>query len=282
MTDLRLLVGDLDGTLLERDGSISSSTAAAVKALRGAGVRVAIATGRIPRGIGRVVEALTLDGPQVTMHGALVIDITTGEHIYSATFRPAEVDELLGLTAGLDLPTLLCYPDGFRTNVLTQEVMDLFVPFNEPVPELVTDLADLRSSAPHKIAVWTGDERYEAALARATEQVAGRWTITSGDNRSLEFLPNGVNKAHAIEAMVRWLGLDLAQVVAIGDGTNDIEMLSAVGRSVAMRHARPEVRTAATLSIPDHLPDDAATAIGLLFPDLVPQERSLDLEAAGR
>jgi hydroxymethylpyrimidine pyrophosphatase-like HAD family hydrolase len=192
-----------------------------------------------------------------------------------------EVDQLLGLTAELALPTLLCYPDGFRTNVLTQEVIDLFLPFNEPLPELVTDLAALRSSAPHKVAVWTGDQGYDAALRRATERVAGRWTITSGDNRSLEFLPHGVNKAHATEALARWLGLDLAEVAAIGDGTNDIELLAEVGKSIAMRHARPEVRAAATVSIPDHLPDDAASAIALLYPGLVPGSASLDLEAAG-
>jgi hydroxymethylpyrimidine pyrophosphatase-like HAD family hydrolase len=216
------------------------------------------------------------------MHGGLVIDVTTGEHIYSRTFDTTEVDALLSLTTELGLPTLLCYPHGFRTNALTQEVIDLFVPYNEPLPELVPELAALRSSAPHKVAVWTGDDGYEAMLARATERVAGRWTITSGDNRSLEFLPHGVNKAHATEALARWLGLDLAQVAAVGDGTNDIELLAEVGRSVAMRHARPEVRAAASFSIPDHLPDDAASAISLLYPELVPGAAWRDLEAAGR
>jgi hydroxymethylpyrimidine pyrophosphatase-like HAD family hydrolase len=130
--------------------------------------------------------------------------------------------------------------------------------------------------------VWTGDAGYGPALASARERVAGRWTITSGDNRSLEFLPHGVNKAHASGALARWLGLDLGQVAAIGDGTNDIELLAEVGRSVAMRHARPEVRAAATLTIPDHLPDDAASAIALLYPELVSDKAWLDLEAAGR
>jgi hypothetical protein len=282
VTPYPLLVGDLDGTLLEDDGSISPRTAAAVAALRAAGVRVAIATGRIPRGIGRVVEALGLDGPQITMHGGLVIDVASGERIYSETFPPAELDELLALTAELALPTLLCYPHGFRTNLLTQGVIDLFVPYNEPLPEVVADLAALRASEPHKVAVWTGDEGYEAALARATQLAAGRWAITSGDNRSLEFLPHGVNKAHAAVALARWLGMELSEVAAIGDGTNDIELLTEVGRSVAMRHARPEVRAAATLTIPADLPDDAASAIALLYPELVADDVRLGLEAAGR
>jgi Cof subfamily protein (haloacid dehalogenase superfamily) len=282
MTRLRLLVCDLDGTLLEADNTVSARTHAAVDTLRGAGIRVAIATGRIPRGIRGVVDELALDGPQVTMHGGLVVDVSSGEHVYSATFAPEAVDELLALTARLDLPTLLCYPHGFRTNVLSQEVIDLFVPYNEPLPELVTDLRVLRKSAPHKVAAWTGDDAYEAVVALARERIGDRYTITSGDNRSIEFLPHGVNKAHATIELARWLGLELSEVAAIGNGTNDIELLAAAGRSVAMRHARPEVRAAADLAIPVDMPDDAASAIGLLFPDLVSADALLDAEAAGR
>jgi hypothetical protein len=266
MTDLRLLVCDLDGTLLGADGTVSAATQAALLALRGDGVRVAIATGRVPRGIEKIVQQLELDGPQITMHGGLVIDIASGERIFSETLGPDDIDELLALTDEMDLPTLLCYPDGFRTNTLSQEVIDLFLPYNEPLPELVPDLRQFRDSAPHKVAMWTGDAGYEAAMSHATSRLDGRFTITSGDNRSLELLRPQVNKARAAASLAEWAGLSLAQVGAIGDGTNDIELLAAAGRSVAMRHARPEVRAAATQAIPAGLPDDAGSAIGLLFP----------------
>jgi len=54
----------------------------------------------------------------------------------------------------------------------------------------------------------------------------------------------------------------------MGDGTNDIEMLSAAGHSVAMRHGRPDVRAAASMVIPPDMPDDATSAIAPLFPSL--------------
>jgi hydroxymethylpyrimidine pyrophosphatase-like HAD family hydrolase len=202
------------------------------------------------------------------MHGGLVIDPATGEEVFSATLGPDEVDELLHLTAELDLPVLLCYPDGFRTNVLRPEIVDLFLPFNEPLPVVVPDLAALRASHPHKVALWTGHDRYESALARSRERLGDRYAITSGDNRSLELLPRGVDKARAAAELARWIGIDLSAVAAVGDGTNDIELLAEVGSSVAMRHARPEVRAAATMTIPDDRPDDLASAIGLLFPDV--------------
>jgi Cof subfamily protein (haloacid dehalogenase superfamily) len=262
---LCLLVCDLDGTLLEADGSISERTRAAVQAVRQSGIRVAVATGRVPIGIASVVRALDLEGPQITMHGALVIAPMTGETVYSVTLGPDEVDELLAVAAEIDMPVLLCYPDGFRTNDLRQEVIDLFVPFNEPLPEEVKDLASLRFSQPHKIAIWTGAERYDAALETARERLGDRYTITSGDNRSIELLARGVDKGRAAGELARWMGLSLDEVGAIGDGTNDIELLAAAHRSVAMRHARPEVRQAADLVVPDEMPDDAASAIGLLL-----------------
>lgn len=286
-TTLRLLVCDLDGTLLEADGTVSPRTQAALQALSADGVRVVIATGRIPRGIERIVDDLELDGPQITMHGGLVVDLASGEEIYSATLSPDELDTLLALATELDLPTLLCYPNGFRTNVLTQEVIDLFVPYNEPLPELVSDLAQLRTSAPHKVAIWTGEAGYEGAMAYATARLRGQFAITSGDNRSLELLPSGVNKAHAAASLARWMGVPLEAIAAIGDGTNDIELLAAAGRSVAMRHARPEVRAAATTTIPQHVPDDAGSAIAILFPALAldgtaPGVGSGSARAAGR
>ena len=267
---LQLLVCDLDGTLLEPNGSISARTRSAVEAVREAGVRVAVATGRVPSGIASIVRDLGLDGPQITMHGALVTAPVGGETVFSATLGPEEVDELLSLAAGVDLPALLCYPDGFRTKDLRQEVVDLFVPFNEPLPEVVEDLASLRASQPHKIAIWTGTEHYQRALDAARKRLGDRYAITSGDNRSIELLPRGVDKGRAAGELARWLGYSLDDVGAIGDGTNDIELLAAAHRSVAMRHARPEVRAAADLVVPDGMPDDAASAIGLLFDGVLP------------
>jgi Cof subfamily protein (haloacid dehalogenase superfamily) len=262
---LQLVVCDLDGTLLEPDGSISERTRSAIAAVRQAGIHVAVATGRVPVGIEKVVRALDLNGPQITMHGALVIAPAGGEAIFSVTLAPEQVDGLLEVAAEIDLPVLLCYPDGFRTNDLRQEVIDLFVPYNEPLPELVEDLAILRASHPHKIAIWTGAERYEAALEVALARLGDRYSVTSGDNRSIELLAPGVDKGRAADALARWMGFSLDEVGAIGDGTNDIELLSAAHRSVAMRHARPEVRDAADLVVPDDVPDDAASAIALLL-----------------
>jgi Cof subfamily protein (haloacid dehalogenase superfamily) len=269
MNGLRLLVCDLDGTLLDADGTVSPRTEAALDAVREAGVEVAIATGRIPKGIEALVHRLGIDGPQITMHGGLVVDLDTHETVFSEVLRPPQVDELLAVGREVDLPTLLCYPDGFRTNQLRPEVAALFVPYDEPLPVIAADLGELRASHPHKVAIWTGREGYEAALSVVRDRLDDRYAITSGDNQSVEILPRGVDKAGATGELARWLGLTIDQVAAIGDGTNDIELLGTVGHSVAMRHARPEVRAAAAQVIPDDLPDEPASAIGLLFPELV-------------
>jgi hypothetical protein len=280
--DFPLLVCDLDGTLLGPDGEVSSRTAVAIAGLRSAGVRTAVATGRIPQAISHLVRDLSLGGPQITMHGGLVMDLASGETVFSAVLGPSDVDAILSVADEIGDPVLLCYPDGFKTTELGKDVINLFVPFNEPIPEVVPDLTALRGSRPHKIAISTGADGYEAALALAGRRLGERYTITSGDNRSIEFLPAGVDKGTSAGELARWYGWTLDHVAAAGDGTNDIALLSAVGRSVAMRHARPEVRAAADMVIPDDQPDDLAVAIGLLYPQLPAAEADAGALAEGQ
>ena len=270
MTHPSLLVCDLDGTLLDADGTVSARTEAAIDALRAAGVEIAIATGRVPKGIEALVHRLAIVGPQITMHGGLVIDLDTGERIFSEVLDPLQVDELVAVGMELDLPTLLCYPDGVRTNQLRPEVVDLFGPYDEPLPVVAGDLRELRASRPHKVAIWTGPDGYEPALALVRKRLGERFAITSGDHQSIEILPRGVDKGRATRELARSRGLTMDGVAAIGDGTNDIELLQAAGHSVAMRHARPEVQASAGQVIHADLRDEPASAIGLLYPGIVP------------
>jgi Cof subfamily protein (haloacid dehalogenase superfamily) len=282
LDDFPLLICDLDGTLLGPDSDVSSRTASAIAGLHSAGVRTAVATGRIPQAISPLARYLGLEGPQITMHGGLVTDLVSDETVLSSVLGPSDVDAILSVADEIGDPVLLCYPDGFKTTELGKEIINLFVPFNEPIPEVVPDLTALRGSRPHKIAISTGADGYERALALATRRLGERYTITSGDNRSIEFLPAGVDKGTSAGELARWYGWTLDQVAAAGDGTNDIPMLSAVGRSVAMRHARPEVRAAADMVIPDDQPDDLAAAIGLLYPWLPATKTDAGAVAEGR
>lgn len=208
---IRLLVTDVDGTLLDPDGLVMAGTASAIRLLHRRGVHVCLATGRIPRGIRQIVDELGLRGAHITMHGGLVVDPAGGDAVLSHTLEPEQVDAILAVADDLGQPALFCYPDGFKAGALTTYIAELFLPYNEPLPDLVPDPRGLRTSRPHKIAIWTGDRGYDEALIVARTRLGRGFAITSGDNRSLELLPAGIDKGRALVELAAFLGIRLAE-----------------------------------------------------------------------
>lgn len=264
----RLLICDLDGTLLDPDHRLTPRTRATILALRRSGVEVVLASGRIPLAMESVCRELGLDAPQVTMHGAMVTSPLTGQTVAAYPLGPDDVGAHLAFAGETAVPAILCYPDGFRTDRITPEIAGAFVPYGEPLPEVVPDLGALASSEPYKTYLFTSAEGFRRILNAARRRFGSRYTITSGDGRGVELLSPRANKARAAETVAAALGVDMSEVAAVGDGVNDIEILREAGVSAAMGHAPQEVREAATFVVPDNRREGAAVAIARMFPAL--------------
>jgi hydroxymethylpyrimidine pyrophosphatase-like HAD family hydrolase len=101
----------------------------------------------------------------------------------------------------------------------------------------------------------------DRALERARVDFAGRADPTVSHPMFLEFLAPGVNKAHALRFLARRLGVELRNVLAIGDQGNDIEMIAGVGMGVAMGGAPAAVRAVARMIAPPLAEEGAAQVI---------------------
>lgn len=264
----RLVAFDLDGTLLDRNGQVPPRTRAALDLLRDRGVRCVLASGRNPLGMIRLCTELGLDGPQIAMQGALLISPISGEILTAWRLDGARVREHLAFAREIAANALLCFPDGFKAERLTPEVEALFLPFEEPLPEIVPSLDELADRGPIKTFVATAPGRHEESWQAARTRFAGRSAVTTGDEHSLELLPLGANKGLALRTLAEHLGIPLAQVAAVGDARNDIEMLQVAGRSAAMAQARPEVRAAAGLVVPSNHEEGVLVALDAFFPSL--------------
>jgi hydroxymethylpyrimidine pyrophosphatase-like HAD family hydrolase len=88
-----------------------------------------------------------------------------------------------------------------------------------------------------------------AALKEIEESVRVHAAATFSKSNYLEILPAGVNKAKALITLVSVLRVDLADVAAIGDAPNDLEMLNAVGFAIAMGNASDRVKSVADLVV---------------------------------
>ena len=266
----RLLALDLDGTLLSPDGDVPPRTRAAIERLRAGGVHVVLASGRAPAGMRRLCQELGLDDPQITMQGALIASPLTGSVLAAWRLEPAEARAHIAFAHQAGAVPLLCFADGFRSEVLTHELKAWLETYEEPLPLIVPNLDRLVEERPIKTYLYTPRGTHEQVWDAANRAFHGRATVTSGDEDSVELLPPGASKGKALRTLAAHLRIPLAEVAAIGDGRNDIAMLRLAGRSAAMAQARPEVREAADLVVPSNSEEGALEALERFYPSLAP------------
>lgn len=260
----RLLVLDVDGTLLDSHKHVPATAAAAIAQLRQGGVSVVLATGRLPAGIEAICRRLDLSGPQVCAHGAVVADPLTGEVVACRPLSAAEITEHLDFARELEVDAIVADAGGFRVTDLRPGFERLFVPYDEPLPRLV-DEKQLLEGSPLKTYLDTGAERYRGVLEAAHERFGDRYTVTSPDSHSVELLARGVSKLSGIREAAAARGLDARGFVAVGDGPNDIPLLEAALISVAMGQAPAEVKSAATLVTDTNDHDGLAKALASIY-----------------
>ncbi|MBA3780449.1 MAG: HAD family phosphatase [Nocardioides sp.] len=269
----KLVALDIDGTLLkwvEGAGQtyeqIPPAVYAAVHRLLDAGAHVVLSSGRSPHGMSPIADLLKIprDGDErlwiVASNGAVVFRYPELEVVHEETFdaRPA-VEAVLR-----EHPEALVAVEergvGYRVNRP--------FPMGELSGEMIeTAVADIIAGPVSRVIIRdpaaTADD-FVALAARlglhGTDYVVG-WTAW------LDLSPVGVSKASGLALVAERLGVAQADVLAIGDGRNDIEMLRWAGRGVAMGQAVQEVLDAAD-HVTDSVADDgAAVEISRWFPD---------------
>lgn len=267
----KLAVFDVDGTLVSYDGGCSPAVRTALTRLRSAGVVTAIATGR-PRQA--IAETLAMVGPvdyAVCGNGSTVTHVET-DRVIRRSVVPGDLTERLVPAVRNDLPGVGIAID-VDDRIVEEAGLHQRLPPRDPVPTVPDALAAIGSPVPdHQRVIFFHDD-FDGdlpGLASYLEpHVDDRVDIFHAMLLPVvEVIPAGDNKAAALADLVAHIAISAADVVAVGDGVNDVEMLRWAGRSVAMAHARPEVRAAAdavTGSVED---DGVAVFVEALFEEV--------------
>jgi Cof subfamily protein (haloacid dehalogenase superfamily) len=242
MEGIRLVASDLDGTLLRPDETVSERTRAALVAAREAGITVVLVSGRPPRSLGPIAERIGVGGIAICANGALVWDLDRGTMVDST---PLAADLATRLVHGLRkaIPGArfaVELEDGFGREPGWSDSL-------QPVrPEaLEADALELITGPVTKLLVRQPDLPFEELAERARHAVGEDAVVTWAGLRLVEISAAGVTKASALEWLCRRLGIDAAEVVAVGDMANDLAMLAWAGTGVAVANAAPEVLEAA-------------------------------------
>lgn len=247
----RLAAIDIDDTLIGKDRRISEANAAAIGELRRAGVRVVLASGRSHANMLRFHRELGLGGePVISAQGAVVRDGDTGAVWYEHPLKPELVEE-----ATLDAVANGFTVQHYRRDGIFVQTRDRWTEYdqsrNDEPQVLVDDLLAGGREGVFKLS-WLGEpDRIASAEPRVAKRYRGLLGYARTDPEYLEFTDAAVNKAVGLERVAGELGIDATEIVAFGDGNNDVPMLVWAGLGVAMGHARDAAKAVADLVGPE-------------------------------
>ena len=258
MDGIRLVASDLDGTLLRPDETVSERTRRAVAAARDAGITVVLVSGRPPRSIGPLAERVGVGGIAICANGAVVWDLDSGTMVDSSPLAE-EVATRLVHALREAIPGALFAVElegGFGREPGWSDGRALASP-----EALEADALDLITGPVTKLLVRQPDLPFEEVAERARHAVGEDAVVTWAGLRLVEISAAGVTKAFALERLCRRLGIDAAEVVAVGDMPNDLAMLAWAGTGVAVANAQQSVLDAADEVTPSNVDDGVAVLL---------------------
>jgi Cof subfamily protein (haloacid dehalogenase superfamily) len=269
---IRLIMLDIDGTLVGEDLRIGDRTRSAIAESMRRGISVSLVTGRMATSALPFAEALGLTGPIVAQQGALVRAMPEpgskrqGRLLFHRSLRPEVTVEIVRWCRERDLTAHFNYLE-WMIVASDESRLDEYRLFVGDRLRIVPDIL-ARAHEPVTKVVAIGDGEHSlGVLEEARACFAGRAEVTLSHPRFLEFLAPRVSKGMAVRWLARRAGVPLGQCLAIGDQYNDLEMISEVGHGVAMPSAPAAVQAAARYLAPPVREEGAAQMIERLALD---------------
>ncbi len=243
-----LVALDLDGTLLDAGSELPAGHERVVRELR-RHAEVAIVTGRPLLTSTWIWNRLGLDTPMACFNGGWV-GIPGREPLAHSALSEAEVHAILAELSAHD-GTICCYPSADRwvmdrESQATAGWRELYRTSISVDPRLVSDWRGTSC----KVMFVTEPSRLGEVVRALARRFAGRFHVCASQDDRLEVSPAGVTKAWGLERLAQRLGCARADVWAVGDADNDLEMIRWAGHGCAMGHASERVRRSARHVLP--------------------------------
>lgn len=238
------LAVDLDGTLLDSSGRLPPEHIAAIRRAQAAGIQVLLATGKTRQSALAIIAELQLETPGVFTQGMVIYD-GRGQVLRQISFDPDLAAEILRFLEHRELPYIAYCAQGLLAPWPGDYIDVNFMKYGEPEPRITGQLSP-NSGVVHINKLLVGDGTRMSALR---QELAGRFgrqaRILQAIPEFVEILPPGASKGAGLHWLLERLGIPAANLAAIGDGENDIEMLRMAGIGVAMGNAGQAVQAAA-------------------------------------
>lgn len=278
----KALVLDLDGTLLTSSQEVSKVDRDAVQRALDAGLYVCPATGKARPSAqerlhsGSIGSIASESSPGVFLQGLLVQGLG-GEVVHRDCLPVDVVRSILAHDFGSSVGTVAFAGDICVCTSLHRNIKNLHLQYGEPLAQehgSVDATLDAANQAVSKLLLYadSADEAQGHVRETVGQLVDGKAAITTALPEMVEVVPLGSSKGAGVTIMLQNLGLEPSDVVAIGDGENDVELLSFAGHGIAVANASDGAKRAAdTLLSRTHEDGAVAEAVdGFVLPNVYP------------
>lgn len=260
---IKLVAVDLDDTLLNADLKISSKNEKAIEYLKRMGVKLILATGRPTPSVKKYWEYLRLDTPVISYQGAIVHDFIQNKKIFAK-----EVDDEIAkkvIKRGKDFNVHInIYIDDVWYIEKYNEKAKFYHELTGLVPIEVGKFEDFVSKPTTKL-LYFDDHDYLLKIKEQVEEQFDFLSITFSKPYFLEFTNKEATKGNALKFLSEYYNLKKDEIMAVGDGANDISMINYAKIGVAMANGHPLIKEAADFITDSNENDGFAKAVEKVF-----------------
>lgn len=242
---IKLIVSDLDDTLIHKDDHLPETIIDLAKALKESGIYFTFATGRMPYRAINFANDISLTIPFVANNGSILY--CNGEMVYVKKLHALLLKDIIKryMEENSEFTVLFSYEDRERPLRVTQWIRERFYKYPGYSEPLECDDSVWNQDV-HKI--YVVDEQRTGSIGRLAKELKSMTDIVSCyqyGEFSMEIVADDCSKATGVERLIKYIGCGRESVMAIGDHVNDIEVLQLAGIGVAVANAAPELKKVA-------------------------------------
>lgn len=256
---IRLVVSDVDGTLVDKQKRLAAATIEAVAKLRAAGIGFTIISARPRSGMMPIADTLAIDAPMGAFNGGTIFK-RDGTVLCQHFIDRDVVQGVLALAEGVAVDTWVFAGDRWYASIDQGVHVEHERVASDQSPIVTGDFTPFHAIA-EKITFVSDEPRVLAALHEQAQPFGGRATIMQSQTYYLDVTALAANKGDGIALLAEAMNTPLSATCAIGDQANDVPMFARAGLSIAMGQGPAEVRAKANRVTAGNDADGVAKAI---------------------
>ncbi|MBQ1192659.1 MAG: HAD family phosphatase [Lachnospiraceae bacterium] len=264
----KILALDIDGTLTNSKKEVTDEVKEKINGLYQKNIPVLLVSGRPTEGILPIADEIKLrenNGYILAFNGGKIIKADTGEVIYSKSIPNEPIHDICQFAKDNNL-AILTYKDG---KIITNNPEDEYVRIEARINKLeavrVGDMEGEAPQSPDKFLIVGNPKILENKVEEMAELFKGKLNIFRSEPYFIEIVPMGIDKAESLEILLNKLSLKREELIACGDGRNDITMIDYAGMGVAMENACDEAKSVANFITKSNDENGVAAAIDKFF-----------------